>query len=81
MQMNTRYISIQLGIGGLQPFDAAFVAKNAYGDCKALSNYMYSLLKEINIKSCYTQIKAGAGEYFFMPDFSTDQFDHIILCG
>jgi hypothetical protein len=41
---------------------------------------MYSLLKEINIKSCYTQIKAGAGEYFFMPDFSTDQFDHIILC-
>lgn len=80
MQMNNRYISIQLGIGGLQPFDAEFVAKNAYGDCKALSNYMYSLLKEINIKSCYTQIKSGAGEYFFMPDFSTDQFDHIILC-
>jgi Domain of Unknown Function with PDB structure (DUF3857) len=80
MQKNTRYISIQLGIGGLQPFDATFVSKNAYGDCKALSNYMYSLLKEINIKSCYTQIKAGKGKYFFMPDFSTDQFDHIILC-
>ncbi|MES1221699.1 MAG: DUF3857 domain-containing protein [Bacteroidota bacterium] len=80
MQKNTRYISVQLGIGGYQPFDAGYVAKNAYGDCKALSNFMYSLLKEVNIKSCYTLIKSGVGEYFFMPDFSTDQFDHIILC-
>jgi hypothetical protein len=80
MQKNTRYISIQLGIGGLQPFDANYVATKSYGDCKALSNYMYSLLKEANIKSCYTQIRAGRGEKFFMPDFPSDQFDHIILC-
>lgn len=80
LQKNTRYISIQLGIGGYQPFDAAYVAKNAYGDCKALSNYMYALLKEANINSCYVEITAGDGEQFFMPDFSTDQFNHIILC-
>ncbi len=80
LQKNTRYISVQLGIGGLQPFDASYVAKNAYGDCKALTNYMYSLLKEVNVKSCYTQIKSGRGENFFMPDFPCDQFDHIILC-
>ncbi|HUR66526.1 MAG TPA: DUF3857 domain-containing protein [Chitinophagaceae bacterium] len=80
MQKNTRYISIQLGIGGWQPFEAAYVAKNSYGDCKALSNYMYSLLKEAGIKSYYTKIKAGRGETFFMPDFSTLQFNHIILC-
>lgn len=80
LQKNTRYISIQLGIGGLQPFDASYVASKAYGDCKALSNYMYALLKEVGIRSCYTQIKSGAGKYFFMPDFPSDQFDHIILC-
>lgn len=80
LQKNTRYVSIQLGIGGFQPFDAAYVASKAYGDCKALSNYMYALLKEANIKSCYTQIKSGAGKFFFMPDFPCDQFDHIILC-
>lgn len=79
LQENTRYISIQLGIGGFQPFDAAYVAKNAYGDCKALSNYMYSLLKEANIKSHYTLIRAGYGEYFFIPDFAYDPFNHIIL--
>lgn len=80
MQKNTRYISIQLGIGGWQPFEAAYVAKNAYGDCKALSNYMYSLLKEAGIRSHYTLIKSGTGERFFTPEFPQDLFNHIILC-
>lgn len=80
MQENTRYISIQLGIGGWQPFDATYVAQKKYGDCKALSNYMYSLLKEAGIKSNYTKITAGREGHFFVPDFPCSQFNHIILC-
>jgi transglutaminase-like putative cysteine protease len=79
LQQNTRYISIQLGIGGFQPFDANYVASKGYGDCKALSNYMYSLLKAVGITSKYVIIQAGP-DYYMREDFPSNQFNHATLC-
>ena len=80
MQKNTRYISVQLGIGSWQPFDANYVAGKKYGDCKALSNYMVSLLKEANVPAKYVLVKAGDGEKGLWEDFPSPYFNHAIMC-
>ncbi len=81
LQKNTRYISIQLGIGGIQTFDAKSVATKKYGDCKALSNYMLSLCKEVNIPARYVLVNSGKGQVGMQPDFPLPSyFDHAILC-
>ena len=80
LQKNTRYISIQLGIGGWQPFEASYVAEKKYGDCKALSNYMIALLKEAGIKGKYIEIYGGSTPPPFVSDFSFSQANHVIAC-
>lgn len=79
MQNNSRYVSIQLGIGGWQPFSAKYVDEKGYGDCKALSFYMKSLLRVIDIPSFYTLVYAGDKHRRVDPDFPNQQFNHVIL--
>ncbi len=80
LQKNTHYISVQFGIGGLQTFDASYVSRNKYGDCKALSNYMMALLKEAGIAANVVLIRAGRNATYFQPDFPGNQFNHVICC-
>ena len=78
LQSNTRYVSIQYGIGGLRPIAAEKVAAVNYGDCKALSNYMMVLLKEAGIKS--DVVILGSGLPSMRQDFASfGQSNHVIL--
>lgn len=81
MQNRTRYVAVTLGIGGFQPFDAKNVYATGYGDCKALTNYMYSLLRFAGIRSYPALVAAGPYKTAVCRDFPNfSQFNHVILC-
>ena len=78
LQQKTRYVSIQLGIGGWQPLPAEQVDKTGFGDCKALSNYMKTILEAVGIRSEYAIVHTQKKRMF--PEFSTPtQANHAIL--
>jgi hypothetical protein len=81
MQQKTHYISVQIGIGGYQPFPASDVDKVNYGDCKALVNYTQALLKAVGINSYYCVVWGYHDVKLSMiPDFTSMQGNHAILC-
>jgi hypothetical protein len=73
-------VSIQVGIGGWQPFEASTVDRLSYGDCKALSNYTKSLLTAAGIKSYYTLVRAGEDSHAIDTTITASQFNHAIVC-
>ena len=81
VQDNTRYINIALEEGGLRPMEAIDVHKLKYGDCKALSFYMQSLLQLYDIPSNYVLIEAGRSskDSFDEEFFSLAQGNHVIV--
>ncbi|WP_207534242.1 DUF3857 domain-containing protein [Desertivirga arenae] len=81
MQKKTRYISVQIGIGGYQPFPAAEVDRLGYGDCKGLVNYTKALLNVAGIESYYCVVYAGSFRRNIEDSFtSLNQGNHVILC-
>ncbi|MGC1631610.1 MAG: DUF3857 domain-containing protein [Gelidibacter sp.] len=82
VQNNTRYISVQEGIGGIQPIDALKVDTVKYGDCKGLTNYTKALLDLVGVESYYTRVYASSEN---LVDINQDfvsflgQSNHVIL--
>ena len=82
VQDNTRYIGVQVGIGGMQPITAKEVDNVKYGDCKGLTNYTKSLLDVVGVKSNYTRLYASTSSQINVDkDFVSfgGQTNHVIL--
>ena len=76
----TRYVSIQLGIGGYQPMFASEVNKTGFGDCKALSFYLKSMLEAIDIPSNFIVIRSDNRNKKMLYDHPNfNEANHAIL--
>ena len=76
LAQTTRYLSIQLGIGGWQPSIASEVCRTGFGDCKGLTNYLCAMLHEVSVPANYVVI--GSGQRRLVTDFPSNQFNHVI---
>jgi len=82
LQQKTRYVSVQLGVGGWQSFPAEYVEKNSFGDCKALTTYTKSLLQQVGVESHPVLIHStrdGDQRNFEEDKIAYNGFNHVIL--
>lgn len=80
MQSYTRYVSIQLGVGGWKPFPAKDVVENGYGDCKALTTFMSAIYKEVGIVSYPTLLFSGKNAVVLDENKPNPaSFNHVML--
>ena len=79
VQNNTRYVGVQLGIGGWQPILASEVDRVKYGDCKGLTNYTKALLKSQGIESYYTVVFSDKNKKNLDKSFASLQGNHVFL--
>lgn len=80
VQEKSRYVSIQVGIGGWKPMLATDVDRLGYGDCKALSNYTKALLKVVDVPSYNTLLYGDRRKVSLQSDFMFLEVNHMILC-
>lgn len=80
VQGKSRYVSIQVGIGGWKPMLASDVDRLGYGDCKALTNYTKALLDVVGVPSYNTLLYGGNAKTNIESDFVSMQGNHMILC-
>ena len=79
VQKKSRYVSIQVGIGGWKPMLAIDVDRLGYGDCKALTNYTKALLEAVDVPSYNTVLYGDSQKKDIESQFVSMQGNHMIL--
>jgi len=76
---SVRYVAVQIGIGGWQPYEAKKTYERKYGDCKDMSTLLISLLRNRGIE-VYPALVLTRGAGAVDVDFPSFRFNHVICC-
>jgi len=75
---NVRYIAVEIGIGGYQPYPATEVFENLYGDCKDMTTLLCGLSEAAGIRVDEVLISTWQNGELDTALASPFQFDHAI---
>jgi hypothetical protein len=73
---HTRYVAIEIGIGGLQPHAASQIFHSDSGDCKDKATLLAAMLSAVGIHSTWVMVDTDRG--FVTPDLPSMSGDHMI---
>ncbi|MCK5126938.1 MAG: DUF3857 domain-containing protein [candidate division Zixibacteria bacterium] len=74
---DVRYVGVQIGIGGWQPYEANQTLKRKYGDCKDMTTLLISQLAKIGVKA-YPCLIMTRGSGLTDPEYPDYSFNHVI---
>lgn len=74
---NIRYVAIQIGVGGWQPYEADLTRERMFGDCKDMSTLLISDLRQ-NGYTAYPALVLTRDEGPIDVDFPQNRFNHVI---
>jgi hypothetical protein len=80
LQSEYRYVLVSIGMGGWKPQSTAYTFDKGFGDCKALTLLMQTMLKEVDIEAYYCLVQAGDDLEPIDPEFAENRFNHAIVC-
>ncbi|UCF64794.1 MAG: DUF3857 and transglutaminase domain-containing protein, partial [bacterium] len=75
---NVRYIAVEIGIGGYQPYPATEVFENQYGDCKDMTTLLCGLAEAVGIRVDEVLISTWQNGEIDTSLASPFQFNHAI---
>ncbi|MDH4157608.1 MAG: DUF3857 and transglutaminase domain-containing protein [candidate division Zixibacteria bacterium] len=77
VRRNIRYVAIEAGIGGWQPYEAALTAERGYGDCKDMSTLLISKIRNLGLPA-YPVLVLTRDHGRIDLDFPDVYFNHVI---
>lgn len=75
---NVRYVAIQIGLGGWQPYNATTTRERGFGDCKDMATLLVSKLKNRGV-TAYPVLVLTKDEGPLDVNFPNTDFNHVIV--